>query len=132
MGAGKTTFIQCFAEALDVKGNISSPTFTGMNQYDFKLNEQDFNLYHLDLYQKPFMLDDAYELGDSASLWLIEWAENLDLEILKLWELNPAAKIYQIELSILDETRRQLQVNSYDDNSKESAKANLELNSPVH
>ncbi len=48
MGAGKTTFIHALCEIMQVKDNISSPTFSIINQYytvDGKI------IYHMDLYR---------------------------------------------------------------------------------
>lgn len=48
MGAGKTTFIHALCEVMQVRDNISSPTFSIINQYitaDGKL------IYHMDLYR---------------------------------------------------------------------------------
>jgi ATPase, YjeE family len=48
MGAGKTTFIHALCEVMQVKDNISSPTFSIINQY----NTADGKLiYHMDLYR---------------------------------------------------------------------------------
>ncbi len=48
MGAGKTTFIHALCEVMQVKDNISSPTFSIINQY----NTTDGKLiYHMDLYR---------------------------------------------------------------------------------
>lgn len=48
MGAGKTTFIHALCEVMQVRDNISSPTFSIINQY----NTADGKLiYHMDLYR---------------------------------------------------------------------------------
>src|SRR5258708_2304483 len=43
LGAGKTTFLQGFAEGLGIKNKIVSPTFILMREYG--------HFYHLDLYR---------------------------------------------------------------------------------
>jgi tRNA threonylcarbamoyladenosine biosynthesis protein TsaE len=48
MGAGKTTFINALCKALQVKDNISSPTFSIINQY---ATTDDKTVYHMDLYR---------------------------------------------------------------------------------
>ena len=48
MGAGKTTFIHAVCEALGVMENISSPTFSIINQYS---TLQGQTIYHIDLYR---------------------------------------------------------------------------------
>ena len=76
MGAGKTTFIHAFCEAMGVKDNISSPTFSIINQYktpDGKI------IFHIDLYR----LKDEEEATSSGvedclfsgNACLVEWPE---------------------------------------------------------
>jgi tRNA threonylcarbamoyladenosine biosynthesis protein TsaE len=48
MGAGKTTFVHAVCNELGVKENISSPTFSIINQYQTSLGEI---IYHIDLYR---------------------------------------------------------------------------------
>ena len=48
MGAGKTTFIHALCEAMQVEDNISSPTFSIINQYTTVKGEL---IYHMDLYR---------------------------------------------------------------------------------
>ncbi len=48
MGAGKTTFIHALCTAMGVKGTVSSPTFSIINQYTTAENK---TIYHLDLYR---------------------------------------------------------------------------------
>src|SRR5687767_628536 len=48
MGAGKTTFIHAICEQLGVRQNISSPTFSIINQYT---GGQGQTIYHIDLYR---------------------------------------------------------------------------------
>lgn len=48
MGAGKTTFIHAVCESLGVKENISSPTFSIINQYTSGEGE---SIFHIDLYR---------------------------------------------------------------------------------
>ena len=48
MGAGKTTFIHALCDAMGVKGKVSSPTFSIINQYTTVQNK---TIYHLDLYR---------------------------------------------------------------------------------
>ena len=45
LGAGKTTFVQGAAEALQVKDPVLSPTFTLIREY-----QGTFRVYHLDVY----------------------------------------------------------------------------------
>ena len=78
LGAGKTTFVQGFAEGLGIKDRIISPTFVLMRQH--KIPKTQKTLFHIDLYR----LDGEKELqqlgleellNDTNHLILIEWAE---------------------------------------------------------
>lgn len=48
MGAGKTTFIHYLCGYLGVPDNVSSPTFSLINEYSLK---EDKLIFHLDLYR---------------------------------------------------------------------------------
>ena len=74
MGAGKTTLIKELCRQLGVKDNVSSPTFSLVNEYegsDGKL------IYHFDFYrlnEEREALDiGALEYFDSGRICLIEW-----------------------------------------------------------
>ena len=47
MGAGKTTFIHALCRHLGVKGAVSSPTFSIINEYE----SSEGLIYHIDLYR---------------------------------------------------------------------------------
>ncbi len=48
MGAGKTTFIHALCEVMGIKGTVSSPTFSIINQY---ITADNNIIYHMDLYR---------------------------------------------------------------------------------
>ena len=48
MGAGKTTFIRYICQELEVVENVSSPTFSIINEYSCKNGEL---VYHFDFYR---------------------------------------------------------------------------------
>jgi tRNA threonylcarbamoyladenosine biosynthesis protein TsaE len=76
MGAGKTTFVHAICDALGVKGAVSSPTFSIINEYKSANSD---TIYHLDLYR----LKDEQEAINagvedclySGNLCLVEWPE---------------------------------------------------------
>ena len=76
MGAGKTTFIQAICRQLGVKDNVSSPTFSIVNEYHTGSGEP---VFHFDLYRlrKPEeLLDIGYEdYFFSGDYCFIEWPE---------------------------------------------------------
>ena len=85
LGAGKTTFVQGFAEGLGVKSRIISPTFIIMKIYEIRGKHHELNnLFHLDFYRlegdlarevENFGLNEVW--GDKSNIVLIEWAEKI-------------------------------------------------------
>ncbi len=77
MGAGKTTFIKVLCEVLGVKDEISSPTFSLVNEYRTADQKP---VYHFDFYRienEQEALDmGIYEFLDGG-ICLIEWAEKI-------------------------------------------------------
>lgn len=77
LGAGKTHITQGFANGLNIKGHISSPTFNIIKEY----REGRIPLYHMDLYRlmEPEELIDLgfeeYIYGTGVTV--IEWADKV-------------------------------------------------------
>lgn len=81
LGAGKTTFIQTFCAAAGVVDQVSSPTFSLINNYH---SSQFGVIHHMDLYRLDKETDleqiGLSEYLDSGNLCFIEWpalADNL-------------------------------------------------------
>ncbi|MDD4110370.1 MAG: tRNA (adenosine(37)-N6)-threonylcarbamoyltransferase complex ATPase subunit type 1 TsaE [Clostridia bacterium] len=80
LGAGKTTFAKGIAKGLGIKKNITSPTFTILNEYKNNKN----SLFHFDMYRLN-SADEAFSLGFEnyfnhkklPGIILVEWAENV-------------------------------------------------------
>jgi len=75
MGTGKTTFITALCREMGVSGNVSSPTFSIINQY--LAGER--KIYHLDLYRLR-NTGEAIQAGVEDVLYsndicLVEWPE---------------------------------------------------------
>ncbi len=74
LGAGKTAFTQGFGEALGVREQITSPTFTLARHYEGRMP-----LHHLDVYRLERLseLQDVgvAELLDSDGVMVIEWGD---------------------------------------------------------
>jgi len=78
MGVGKTTLIKALVKTLGSDDNVSSPTFSIVNEYEFQ-NEK---IYHFDLYRIND-LEEAYNFGiedylDSESWVIIEWPQIIE------------------------------------------------------
>ena len=79
MGVGKTTFIKEICKNLFVDDNVSSPTFSIVNQYKTKQNKI---IYHFDFYRLETE-EEAYDMGYEEyffqnDLCLIEWPEKIE------------------------------------------------------
>lgn len=79
LGSGKTCFTQGLAKGLDVLAgyNVTSPTFTLMNEYPGRLR-----LYHLDVYRLAGPRD-IEEIGYEDYFYgpgviVVEWAEKVE------------------------------------------------------
>ena len=75
MGAGKTTLIKALCEHLGVKDEVSSPTFSLVNEYNSNVG----TIYHFDLYRIQSE-EELYDIGYedyffSGYLCLVEWPE---------------------------------------------------------
>ena len=79
LGAGKTTLIKQLCAIWGVQGNISSPTFSLVNQYSSDHEAVGSLIYHIDLYRVKDE-EEAYNAGIeddlySGQLCLVEWPE---------------------------------------------------------
>ena len=77
MGMGKTVFVRGCAQVLGIDCDVSSPTFSIVNDYGGK-----FNVYHFDMYRVESW-DSLYSTGffdylNENSILFIEWSENIE------------------------------------------------------
>ncbi|MGB0999575.1 MAG: tRNA (adenosine(37)-N6)-threonylcarbamoyltransferase complex ATPase subunit type 1 TsaE [Flavobacteriales bacterium] len=77
LGAGKTTLVQHFCKALGYEGQVQSPTYSIVNQYD--INGIEVN--HFDFY-RLHSIEEAYDVGVeelffSDGYCFVEWAERV-------------------------------------------------------
>jgi tRNA threonylcarbamoyladenosine biosynthesis protein TsaE len=103
LGAGKTVFAKGLAAGLGIDPDeVTSPSFTLVNQYEGRLK-----FYHLDLYR----LDDARAVYDHLGLdemltdravVVIEWAEKLGVVA--------GDSAYKVEMTWLDDTTRRVKI----------------------
>ena len=77
LGAGKTKFTEGFLSYFGLENEISSPTFTIVNEYK---NEK-VNIYHFDVYRLAD-IDEFYAIGGeeyfSKGICIIEWGEIIE------------------------------------------------------
>lgn len=77
LGSGKTKFTEGILKHFGLENEISSPTFTIVNEY----NAKDLNIYHFDLYRLEDY-DEFYAMGGEEYLHngicIFEWGEMLE------------------------------------------------------
>lgn len=77
LGSGKTKFVQGVLKHFGLENEISSPTFTIVNEY----NAEEINIYHFDVYRLADS-DEFYAMGGdeyfSNGICLIEWGEMIE------------------------------------------------------
>jgi len=98
MGTGKTTLIKALIEALGSDDDVSSPTYSIVNEYTLS----DDVIYHFDLYRLK-SIEEAYDFGIEDYLqtqgWLfIEWPELIKNHLDGEYDI--------IELSISEQNKR--------------------------
>lgn len=81
LGAGKTTFSQFLVKNLGSSDEVSSPTYSIVNEYETPKGK----IFHFDLYRMND-LEEIYDIGieeylDSGFLSIIEWPEVYEVEL---------------------------------------------------
>jgi tRNA threonylcarbamoyladenosine biosynthesis protein TsaE len=103
MGVGKTTLIKEICKQLEVLDNISSPTFSLVNEYKTNKNK---TVFHFDFYRindENEALDIGIEDYFYDNHWcLVEWPQNIK-------NLLPLEAI-EIHLSILEDGKRNIHI----------------------
>ncbi len=77
LGAGKTKFTEGFLSYFGLENEISSPTFTIVNEYQ---NEK-ATIYHFDVYRLAY-IDEFYAIGGeeyfAKGICIVEWGEMIE------------------------------------------------------
>lgn len=81
LGAGKTTFTQLFLKNLGSNDEVSSPTYSIVNEYDTPKGK----VFHFDLYRMK-NINEVFDIGmeeylDNCFLCIIEWPEIYEEEL---------------------------------------------------
>lgn len=109
LGAGKTTFIQGFAEGLGICPDdyVHSPTFTLINEY-----QGDVPLYHFDFYRLS-CIDEVWNIGfeeylHTQGIVIVEWAHKfpmlLPISRLAIWIAMASFETRYVRCVIYDKT----------------------------
>ena len=100
LGAGKTTLIRQLCLDWGAMDNVSSPTFSIINEYKSPLKG---SIFHFDFYRIEGVKE-ALDIGveeylDSGQICLIEWGNKIE-------SLLPKENIHLIEIYIATENKR--------------------------
>lgn len=87
LGSGKTKFTEGFLSFFGLDDEISSPTFTIVNEY----SKNNVNIFHFDVYRLED-LDEFYAIGGpdyfDKGICLIEWGELIEPILSKYIKIN--------------------------------------------
>ncbi len=104
MGAGKTTFVHAVCEAEGVRHNISSPTFSIINEYHTLSGKI---IYHIDLYrlkdEREALQAGVEDCLFSGNKCFVEWPD-------KAPDIFPEDTLHLI-ISVVDMNTRKLKIN---------------------
>ena len=88
IGAGKTSLVKGIAEGLQIKENITSPTFALSHHY----NSGKIPLIHMDLYRleqtssaQELFIEEEEELEQNNGIMVIEWPEKIISIVDEYW-----------------------------------------------
>lgn len=77
MGMGKTVFVRGCAEVLGIDGEVSSPTFSIVNDYGGRINIYHFDMYRVESWDSLYSTGFFDYLNDNSILF-VEWSENIE------------------------------------------------------
>jgi tRNA threonylcarbamoyladenosine biosynthesis protein TsaE len=99
LGSGKTFFVKCVCANFGII-NVSSPSFTIVNEY-----EGNRKVYHFDFYRIK-KVDELYDFGfedyikDITAVKFIEWAN--------LWKKVIPNHFYEVTIDFVNENKRKI------------------------
>ena len=114
LGSGKTLFTKGFAQALGIKDNITSPTFSIIKEYDGELPLYHMDVYRLDGNTNGVNIEEYYTKGGVV---IIEWADTIK-------DILPKERL-DIKIKVLDENKRNLIITPYGKQYEELCEAVL-------
>jgi len=87
LGCGKTKFTEGLLSYWNLDDEISSPTFTIVNEY----NKDNINIYHFDVYRLED-IDEFYSIGGTEyfknGICILEWGELIEPILTKYIKIN--------------------------------------------
>ncbi len=102
LGSGKTTFMKGVLTGLDYKSEVTSPTYTLINEYRAK-----FNVIHLDCYREQdlnrWLNIGLLDYFNDNNIIFIEWAEKIN-------SILPNKKI-NLFFEVIDSNKRLIKYN---------------------
>lgn len=105
LGSGKTVFTKGFAQAMEIKEEITSPTFNIIKEY----TSGDMPLYHMDVYRLDGKVEDLglEEYFTKKGITIIEWADMIE-------DYLPEKRLdIKIKSSEEDEDKRTITITPY-------------------
>lgn len=113
LGAGKTQFTKGLAHGLGIKERVKSPTYSLIEEYDFRANDNDSKLVHMDAWR----LESIEEFGrlhidkfiTKGNVIVIEWAgstEGYFLDLLK----KEGVELVKIDIDYDSQTTRKVRI----------------------
>ena len=103
MGSGKTTLIKSLVKQLGSKDEVSSPTYSLVNEYEIKNDK----IYHFDLYRLDD-IEEAYNFGIEEYLYSNHW---IIMEWPQVIEPIIPDGFNRIDLTINDNNSRNIALN---------------------
>lgn len=111
LGSGKTTLVKSLVKYLGSDADVTSPTFTLLNEYEGK-----FPIYHFDMYRLSSMeeavavgFDEYFDKSKLDGVCFVEWPENVKGLI--------SAVDYVIKIDKLDDNTRKITLTEGNDAS---------------
>lgn len=108
LGSGKTKFTEGILKYFGKENEISSPTFTIVNEY----HTENVNIYHFDVYRLEDQ-DEFYAIGGEEyfdkGICIIEWGEKI-LEV-----LPPHYRRVKFSRNLTEENKRIIEFEKFDD-----------------
>lgn len=112
LGTGKTQFSKGVADKLNIKDIIKSPTFTILNEYEYKFGHRQGKFIHIDTWRIDSVKDletiglDEYLVA--GNIFSIEWADKFFTDLKNKIE-KAGGKIINVVFDYIDENTRKIE-----------------------